>query len=97
MNGIKDAMAGQRHNDDLRARLEPGYGRSREQRHHHRLDDHRLNRAAHRREQHVVRRSHIITVGRSRRRDGPKPIAIGQSVVDEVEGFAPNLRPPERR
>jgi hypothetical protein len=58
MNGIKDAMAGQRHNDDPRARLEPGNGRSREQGHHHRLDDHRLNRAAHHREQHVVQRNH---------------------------------------
>src|SRR5918994_3578226 len=42
MNGIKNAMAGQGHNDDPRARLEPGDGRSRVQRHHHRLDDHRL-------------------------------------------------------
>ena len=29
VNGIKDAMAGQRHNDDPRVRLEPGNGRSR--------------------------------------------------------------------
>jgi hypothetical protein len=30
MNGIKDAMSGQSHNDDPRARLEPGNSRSRE-------------------------------------------------------------------
>ena len=63
MNGIKDAVTGQTRNDDPRAPLEPGNGRSREQRHHNRLDDYRLNRATHHREQHVHAAITIITVG----------------------------------
>src|SRR5688500_20208802 len=47
MNGIKDAVAGQRYNDDPRVRFEPSNSRSREQRHHHRLEDDCRNRTAH--------------------------------------------------